>query len=77
MSWADLAIKLPGLGQTNFDTLSTKALVLTKMGRDAEAQTIMQTAVHHPTATSFRISISTAGNCSPRRRIRRPWKSSS
>jgi hypothetical protein len=52
LSWADLAISSPALGQTNFDTLSTKALVLAKMGRDAEAQTIMLTAVHHPTATS-------------------------
>jgi hypothetical protein len=52
LSWADLAVSSPALGQANFDTLSTKALVLAKMGRDAEAQTIMLTAVHHPTATS-------------------------
>ena len=50
-----MAIGSPVLGQTNFDTLSTKALVLTKMGRDAEAQTIMQAAVHHPSATSLDI----------------------
>ncbi|MGC9948370.1 MAG: DUF2911 domain-containing protein [Bryobacteraceae bacterium] len=55
LSWAELAIGSPVLGQTNFDTLSTKALVLTKMGRDAEAQTIMQAAVHHPSATSLDI----------------------
>jgi hypothetical protein len=53
--WADLAIGSPFLGQTNFDTLSTKALVLQKMGRDADAGTIMQTAVHDPTATSIQI----------------------
>jgi hypothetical protein len=52
LAWADLAINAPFSGQTNFDTLSTKALVLTKMGRDAEAATAMQAAVHHPTATS-------------------------
>jgi len=52
LAWADLAIGAPFLGQTNFDTLSTKALVLTKMGRDPEAATAMQAAVHHPTATS-------------------------
>jgi Protein of unknown function (DUF2911) len=55
LKWADAAISLPAAGQTNFDTLSTKALVLTKMGRDAEAQTIMQTALHHPTATAAQI----------------------
>lgn len=55
LNWADLAIKMPNAGQTNFDTLNTKALVLSKMSRDAEAQTIMQTAVHHPTATSTQI----------------------
>jgi len=55
LSWADLAINSPFTGQKNFDTLSTKALVLSKMGRDAEAKTIMQAAVHDPTATSFQI----------------------
>jgi hypothetical protein len=52
LAWADLAIGAPFLGQTNFDTLSTKALVLTKMGRDPEAATVMQAAVHNPTASS-------------------------
>jgi hypothetical protein len=55
LGWADLAINSPSLGQTNFNTLSTKALVLSKMGRDAEAGTIMQTAVHLPGATSLQI----------------------
>jgi len=51
LNWADLAIKMPQVGQTNFDTLSTKALVLSKMDRQAEADQIMQAAVRHPTAT--------------------------
>jgi hypothetical protein len=55
LNWAELALNSPFVGQTNFDTLSTKALVLSKMGRDADAQTIMQTAVHHPTATVIQI----------------------
>ena len=55
LGWAELALNSPSLGQTNFDTLSTKALVLTKMGRVADAQTIMQAAVHHPSATSLQI----------------------
>ena len=55
LSWADMAIKLPNVGQTNFDTLSTKALVLSKMGREPEAKEVMQAAIHLPTATSFEI----------------------
>jgi hypothetical protein len=55
LNWADLAIKMPNIGQTNFDTLSTKALVLSKMGREPEAKEVMQTAIHLPTATSFEI----------------------
>ena len=55
LNWADLAIKMPFAGQTNFDTLSTKAQVLAKMGRESDAKEIMQTAVHHPTATTLDI----------------------
>jgi len=55
LNWADLAISMPFIGQANFDTLSTKALVLSKMGRDAEADKIMQTAIHHPSATAVQI----------------------
>ena len=55
LTWADLAIKMPFAGQTNFDTLSTKAQVLSKMGRESDAKEIMQTAVHHPTATTLDI----------------------
>jgi Tfp pilus assembly protein PilF len=57
LSWAELALNSPSLGQKNFDTLSTKALVLSKMGRDADAKTIMQAAVHDPTATSLQIHL--------------------
>ncbi len=55
LAWADLAINTPFVGQSNFATLSTKAQVLSKMGRDAEAKTIMQAAVHNPTATGLEI----------------------
>ncbi len=51
LKWADAAISLPFVGRADFNTLSTKALVLTKMGRDADAKTVMETALHHPTAT--------------------------
>lgn len=55
LNWADLAIKLPFVGQTNFATLSTKAQVLSKMGRDSEAQTVMQTALRLPSTTPLDI----------------------
>jgi len=51
LKWADAAIGAPYVGRTDFNTLSVKALVLSKMGRDSEAKTVMQTALHHPTAT--------------------------
>jgi hypothetical protein len=51
LKWADAAISLPFVGRRNFTTLSTKALVLAKMGRDADAKTVMETALHDPTAT--------------------------
>lgn len=52
LAWADKAISGPGgLGVTNFTTLSTKALVLSKMGRDAEAKPVMEQAIHLPGTT--------------------------
>jgi hypothetical protein len=54
LAWADWAINSP-IGQTNFATLSTKATVLSKMGRDTEAAPLMQAAVHNPSATTFEI----------------------
>jgi hypothetical protein len=53
--WADAAISMPGIGQANFNTLSTKALVLGAMGKDEEAGAIMKTAIHLPSTTSLEI----------------------
>lgn len=55
LTWAEAAISKPFIGQTNFRTLSTKALVLEKMGRDAEAKTAMQTALQAPGTTPIQI----------------------
>jgi hypothetical protein len=55
LAWADMAIKLPFVGVANFATLSTKAQVLSKMGRDAEAHNVMQAAIHDPGTTSMEI----------------------
>jgi len=55
LGWADAAINMPYVGEANFQTLSTKALVLTKLGREAEAKPVMQSALHSPTATPSEI----------------------
>lgn len=55
LKWAEAAIGMPFIGEQNFNTLSTKALVLSKMGRSDEAKGVMQTALHHPTATPTQI----------------------
>jgi len=55
LDWAEKAISMPGIGVTTFSTLSTKALVLSKLGRDPDAKTVMQTALRLPTTTPFEI----------------------
>lgn len=55
MRWAEAAVSMPGIGQANFDTLSTKALVLTKVGKDAEAKSTMQTALRLPSTSPLQI----------------------
>jgi len=49
--WADYAITDGFVGREDFTSLSTKAQVLTAMGRDAETEVIMDKAIKHPTAT--------------------------
>jgi DUF2911 family protein len=55
MIWAEAAVSMPGIGQANFGTLSTKAMVLSAMGKDAEGATIMKTALHLPGTTPLEI----------------------
>ena len=55
LEWANAAISMPFIGQENFDTLSLKAAVLSKMGRDADAKPVMEAALHSPTATAMAI----------------------
>jgi tetratricopeptide (TPR) repeat protein len=55
LEWADAAIGMPYVGQANFQTLSTKARVLAKLGREAEAKPIMQAALHSPATTPIEI----------------------
>jgi len=55
LKWADAAISMPFIGEENFNTLSTKALVLSKMDRTDEAKKVMQTALHRPDTTPAQI----------------------
>ncbi|MBL7739969.1 MAG: DUF2911 domain-containing protein [Chitinophagaceae bacterium] len=45
LKWVDQAISDPFAGEANFRTLSTKATLLAKLGRQAEADSIMKKAV--------------------------------
>jgi tetratricopeptide (TPR) repeat protein len=55
LQWADSAISQPFFGRENFATLQTKAQVLTAMGRDADADVVMQKAIKHPTASNIEV----------------------
>jgi hypothetical protein len=55
LQWADAAISMTFIGQTNFNTLGNKAMVLAKMGRNEEAAKLMQTAIKLPGTTSLEI----------------------
>lgn len=50
LAWADAAINLKYIGQRNFRTLANKAQLLTVMGRNDEAATLMKDAIKEPTA---------------------------
>jgi hypothetical protein len=50
LQWADFAITDGFVGREDFTSLSTKAQVLTAMGRDSELG-VMDKAIKHPTAT--------------------------
>lgn len=49
LQWSDYSISAPFIGQKNFRTLSTKANLLNKMGRGAEADALLKEAM--PLAT--------------------------
>lgn len=45
LAWANQSINDPFAGEANFTTLSTKAVILTKLGRNAEADSVMKKAL--------------------------------
>ena len=49
LQWSDYSISGPFIGQKNFKTLSTKANLLNKMGRGAEAEALMKEAMQMAT----------------------------
>ena len=51
LRWADNAISGNFIGNEDFNSLQTKAQVLQAMGKDAEADAIMDKAIKQPTAT--------------------------
>jgi tetratricopeptide (TPR) repeat protein len=55
LRWAENAIGLQFVGQTNFATLSTKAELLEKLKRTSEADAVMATALDLPGATPVEI----------------------
>jgi tetratricopeptide (TPR) repeat protein len=55
LKWAEAAVSMPGIGQSNFGTLSTKAQVLAKMERQEEAKKLMDEAIRNPATTAFEI----------------------
>jgi len=46
---------MPFIGKDEFGTLTTKAQILAKLGRDAEAKAAMETALHLPGTTPLEI----------------------
>jgi hypothetical protein len=51
LKWADASISMPSVGRPTFANFSTKAQILSKLGKDDEAKTLMQTALHTPGTT--------------------------
>ena len=55
LSWSEYSISTPGVGQANFTTFSTKAQILEKLSRTAEAEKVMASAIALPTAQAVEI----------------------
>jgi tetratricopeptide (TPR) repeat protein len=53
LQWVDAAISRPFVGQENFNTLQTKALILTKLGRKSEADPIIAKLLEMGTETQL------------------------
>ncbi len=50
LTWAEAGISLPYIGVEEFSTLQIKAQVLDALGRQADAESVMDKAIKHPSA---------------------------
>jgi hypothetical protein len=57
LKWANFAVSGPLVGDANFTTLTTKAQLLSKLGRDADAKAAMDTAIALPTTKPIEIHV--------------------
>ncbi|HBY62068.1 MAG TPA: hypothetical protein DEH78_19790 [Solibacterales bacterium] len=55
LAWAEAAVSKPFVGRAEFSTLSTKAQLLERLGRDSEAKEAMRAALNHPSARPVEI----------------------
>jgi tetratricopeptide (TPR) repeat protein len=57
LKWSEIAANNPFVGDANFTTLSTKAQLLSKLGRQADAKTTMDAAMHLPSTKPIEIHL--------------------
>ena len=55
LKWADAAVGMPFIGKESFATLSTRAQILAKLGRESDAKAAMDKALRDPAATPLDI----------------------
>ncbi|MEO0470640.1 MAG: DUF2911 domain-containing protein [Bacteroidota bacterium] len=55
LTWSESAISAPFIGQENFTTLQTKSNVLAALGREDEAEKVMNQAIAHRSAGPLQI----------------------
>jgi hypothetical protein len=55
LEWAEASIAAAFIGQANFTTLSTKAQILSRLGRGAESGEVLTQAIDHPTADAIQV----------------------
>lgn len=53
LRWADYSINATFVGQANFRTLSTKGQILAKLGKQKQADSLMNLAINQPTASAM------------------------
>lgn len=61
LAWSEMSLNTANVGQKNFQTLSTKSNVLRAMGRTADADATMKSAITDPSATALDIHMYARG----------------